>query len=500
MSKHNRLLAFVLAASFLPALVSCGSGSSAETAPAGTGPVSAPAATEPARTLSLAEQRAQTKDTLPEKDYGDADFNIIYNTPGDKGFRSEGLNGDILNDAIYERNRTVEDRFKIRINYTDQANATVNTTVQNSVAAGDDAWHLLPQHTATAAGWITNGIILNWYEVPYVDFGNPWWLPGNQTDLTYKGVCFLAVGDYPLQTIGRTCCMLFDKDEAADNHLPDMYQLVREGKWTIDRLMEFAETAYRDLNGNGSKDTMVDFFGFTTDVGTNVSVWQQAFGIELVRDGKIVMDNDRMQAACEKVVKLCRENKGTLYDASYKNADGKSQWIGPEVMQKQLTLFATGMLMNGIDYLREMQHDYGILPYPKYNEEQPEYHSTLDLGFQSMAMAKSVRDLERSGIITEALCAESYRKVVPAYYEYVLKQKAARDEETIEMIDFVMSTRLLDFGLIYDNQKGFAFWLQKIVSTGSADYASYYAANSASAINYYKTILEAFENYKKDTK
>ena len=80
MSKHNRLLAFVLAAAFLPALVSCGSGSSAETAPAGTSPVSAPAATEPARTLSLAEQRAQTKDTLPEKDYGDADFNIIYNS------------------------------------------------------------------------------------------------------------------------------------------------------------------------------------------------------------------------------------------------------------------------------------------------------------------------------------------------------------------------------------------------------------------------------------
>ncbi len=500
MTIHKRISALALALVTVLSLVSCGGGGTTEPAQTAAGTTAAAETQAAAQTLSFAEQRALTKDTLPERDYGDADFNIIYNTPGDKGFRSEGLNGDVLNDAIYERNRTVEDRFKIKINYTDQANGTVTSTVQNAVLAGDDAWHLLPHHTASAAGWITNGIILNWYEVPFVDFENPWWLPGNRTDLTYKGVCFLAVGDYPLQTIGRTCCMLFDKDEAANNHLPDMYQLVRDGKWTIDRLMEYAETAYRDLNGNGAKDTMIDFFGFTTDTGTNVSVWQQAFGIELIRDGQIIMDNDRMQSACEKVYKLCRENKGTLYDLNYKNADGKSQWIGPEVMQKQLTLFATGMLMNGIDYLREMEHDYGILPYPKYNEEQPEYHSTLDLGFQSMAMAKTVRDLERSGIITEALCAESYRKVVPAYYEYVLKKKAARDEESIEMIDFVMSTRLLDFGLIYDNQKGFAFWLQNIVKSGSADYASYYATNSASAINFYKTILEAFENYGKNTK
>ena len=87
--------------------------------------------------------------------------------------------------------------------------------------------------------------------------------------------------------------------------------------------------------------------------------------------------------------------------------------------------------------------------------------------------------------------------MIPTYYEYVLKQKAARDEESIEMIDFVMSTRLFDFGMVYDNFKGLAFWVQRIVATGSADYSSYYASNYATAIAWYNQIFEAFDNYGK---
>ena len=58
-------------------------------------------------------------------------------------------------------------------------------------------------------------------------------------------------------------------------------------------------------------------------------------------------------------------------------------------------------------------------------------------------------DPEFVGIITEALAAESYKSVVPAYYDVVLKTKASRDEDSAEMIDLIRDTIIIDFGYIH---------------------------------------------------
>ena len=70
-------------------------------------------------------------DDLPTVDYGGAEFTIMDRTKYVYEFTAEEENGDILNDAVHERNRKVEDRFNVKIGtYTMDCNWRNREAVQ----------------------------------------------------------------------------------------------------------------------------------------------------------------------------------------------------------------------------------------------------------------------------------------------------------------------------------------------------------------------------------
>ena len=204
--------------------------------------------------LSLEDERQLVDDGLPERDYNGAEFTITVNDFDQTLFFSDELTGDLLSDIIYERNRAVEERFNVKFNFFVETYGNLNGIVTNSVLAGDDEYQLLTQHMLQADSWVLSEILLNWYDIPYVDFEKPWWGESNINDLTYHGAAFLALGDFSLSTIGKTYSIYFDKVQAEAYQLPDLYELVYDGGWTIDKLSEFSKDVYTDLNNNGTRD------------------------------------------------------------------------------------------------------------------------------------------------------------------------------------------------------------------------------------------------------
>ena len=101
-----------------------------------------------------------------------------------------------------------------------------------------------------------------------------------------------------------------------------------------------------------------------------------------------------------------------------------------------------------------MTDDFGIIPYPKWDEDQENYHSTSVDEFTLFVIPKDIPDVEMTSIVTEALCAESYKKVVPAFYDVALKTKAARDNESAEMIDMIRDGLTFDFGYLHSSALG----------------------------------------------
>ena len=116
-------------------------------------------------------------------------------------------------------------------------------------------------------------------------------------------------------------------------------------------------------------------------------------------------------------------------DKNYTNIDGAFQHMyGRDMFARGLSVFANANIGDALGYFRDLEDDYAILPYPKLDENQPEYYTMVDGSHQVMAVPITVSDTERIGVIVEALCAESYRKVVPAYYDVALKFKGTRDQ------------------------------------------------------------------------
>lgn len=103
------------------------------------------------------------------------------------------------------------------------------------------------------------------------------------------------------------------------------------------------------------------------------------------------------------------------------------------------TLFYTPVTFNLADY-RDLDWDYGILPFPKQNEAQEEYICYSRRGATATVVVPITltgETLDRAGTLIDAMAAYGYDYVRPAVYENVLQMKGARDEESAEIIDLI---------------------------------------------------------------
>ena len=143
--------------------------------------------------------------------------------------------------------------------------------------------------------------------------------------------------------------------------------------------------------------------------------------------------------------------------------------------------------------LRNMDTDFGIIPYPKYDETQEEYRTTSHNAVSMMCFPVTVKDPEMSAIITEALCAESYRNVIPQYYDIALKAKGARDDESGEMIDLIRDGLIFDFGWVHSVPMGsIGTIMQNLITNNDSGLASYWAGKENQVLTGLEKINAAY--------
>lgn len=442
--------------------------------------------------LSDLEKRQLVSDDLPEKDFGGREFNIISRTNFTYEFDAE-QSGDVLDDAIYNRNRKVEERFNVDIithPYGEGNAANVLEAADKSIMAGDDAYQLLSAYTYKSAPGSVNGNYANWYDMPYVNFDKPWWSNGFIDEASVNGKVYIATGDLSLLFSEVTLCILFNKGLAEDLKLGDLYQTVRDGDWTLDLMEQYCAAASSDLNGDGVMDDS-DRWGLGINTYTHIDCFLYAFEVPVTTRNsegipEITINCSRMIDVVDKLYSFLIDS-GDVYIYQH-----PTDSFAPGMFESNLGLFMTTWLGNCAN-LREMDTDFGIIPYPKFNSEQDDY-CTYYLDRTSSFLVPVTADREFVGIITEAMAAESYKQVIPAFYETALKTKYARDNESQEMIDLILGNIRFDFGNIYTyaigegvvNGVGPGHLLRELIIYKSTNFASLYAQRE----NTYKTNLQ----------
>ena len=281
---------------------------------------------------------------------------------------------------------------------------------------------------------------------------------------------------------------MFDTDRAVDYGVEGVYDLVREGKWTIDKLMELADSVYTDVNGDGAKDED-DYYGYVTaDNGCLILSYFYGFDqrLAVVEDGKVnmVLNTEKSAAICDKIYRL------TNAQGTYKPTDASNAGIYT-VFVNENALFCPMQLQYVYRQLRDYENSYGVVPLPKWDEAQSEYYSVCDAGANVMVIPVTALNTEMIGAVVEALSAYSWRTVMPTYCDIVLNRKSARDPESAEMMELILASRVIDFAYLYDGWNGWVFKLAGMTSQ-EGNFASVYEKNEKAMQNYYDKVLKLF--------
>jgi len=182
---------------------------------------------------------AETEASLPTEDYGGYTFTALCQYTGwaNVTFSVNEETGDIINDAIYQRNMKVEEAYNVDIAeiITDSyAYGTVANMAVKSVNAGDDLYDVIFERAVNTKSLITGKYLYNLAEISWLDFGNSCWNRGSVEDLSLKNKVFLAAGDILLGSFDATWIMFFNKNMIAEMGLDDAYVLVDGNAWTFD--------------------------------------------------------------------------------------------------------------------------------------------------------------------------------------------------------------------------------------------------------------------------
>lgn len=391
---------------------------------------------------------------LPTKKYDGQTVKIL--TSAEQWIRTydADLTGDQLDDAVYKRNLAVEERFGVDLDYVvfngySAGMAATKEALTATMVSGDMEYDLLAADGYYVGAYAFDNLILPLDNISVLDFTREHYFTETTENHRLYGNTYLVAGYWSVNSLRQLMTLFYNKSLGADLGIDSVYEDVNSGKWTWDRMTELAMSAVMDLDGDG-KMTADDRFGLVSTVVDTMGYFATSMDFKYMtsQDGTLTLTlfNERLSDINDRVYNFINSN--AVHNTTNDSSDGQTY------LNIMLSSFATGnalfMLyrldMTEQETIRNME-DYGLLPLPKFNEEQAQYYSAggCDVG----AIPAQVKDAEMSAILMDALSAYGFSDVLPVYYDVVLSNKYARDQESRKMLDLICKGTFTDPILTY---------------------------------------------------
>ena len=431
------------------------------------------------------EEIDYTSDLSKEK-YDGYNYRILVRKDSLSDQYLENDSDDLVESATFRRNKLIEQMYGITITASESSSNNYDIDALNSILAGDDAYDLVFTHARAAFVYAVQGAAYNFRDIESIHLDKPWWTKDVVESCTLNGKLYVLDGDISSKGLGATMCMVFNKRIFDELGFDYPYELVKEGDWTFDEFAYTVKKGAKDLNGDGIIEPEFDQLGYSS------SQWEAPMNI-IYTGGQKIYDKDengdlQLTLYSNKTVEIYDEFFSLIDNKACYLGTEKSTYKGPDLFNDGRAMIADSELRHA-QTLRNLDDDFGIIPYPKFDEDD-EYATAVNAGSHMIFIPITVEDVERTGAITEALCAIGSRDVIPAFYEKSLKTKYTRDEESEEMIDLIRDSIVFDLGYVIHGT--FSSCGKDLAVSTTHDFASYYAAGETAA----KINLEEFyENY-----
>ena len=459
----KRILSCILAVLFL--LVSAAACSNNSTNADNEQKNTATAQTPTADLTEETEETARFLDSMPETMDFDGRSLMFLLTEGENGniaelsIYAEEDTGEVVDTAVYQRNLVVTDRLNIEIAQPEVVtdSGKNGTTIRNMVKAGTADYDVFGGYQYYNIVLASEGILYNLNNkdnFPHNDFDREYWGSGYMKNMSYDGEKFYwATGDIALRYTGGMY-VIYVNSTLFTSYYPDinLYSVVDEGEWTMDKVTELASAAYVDLNANGTRDSK-DQYGFVTQSNDLTDGMAAGCMVDFSsRDENgvpvITLDNERTYAFWDKYYAMMFNNEACMINP-----------VGTDDSIAIMTAFGAGQFMMTDNqlyqspiYLRDMEDDFMILPMPKLDIDQPHYNTRIHDSCTIFGVPVTVAGTDCISAALEALASESFKEVTPAYYEIALKVKFTRDSDSGRMIELCHENVTIDFAAQWSNK------------------------------------------------
>jgi hypothetical protein len=348
-----------------------------------------------------------------------------------------------LSEAVAKRNDEILTKYGVTINAhpVKDVRADLKEDITSNLMQYDAALMFMP----AAASLAQDGYLWDLNEFSdYLHFDQPWWDQSATKSLSIGGKLYFNTGDISIMPKIVSTAITFNKEILKKNFPEvDLYQMVKDKKWTFDKMIEMSRTATAETDGEtgmtyhdnwGLSASYGDVAGFFIGAGKNY-ITKNADDIPIVS-----MTDSSSVTTLQKILESLQLKDDWCFHCETVT-DGSNIWVvSLDVFGQNRALFRTSAF-SAIKKLRAYDdaQEFGIIPYPKLDGQQETYvtsaHDTSEIGLLPVTMPQD--RLSFASAVLEVLSRESHKNVLPIYYESALKVKYTRDAESAQMIDLI---------------------------------------------------------------
>ncbi len=436
MKKFLRVFALILAVLMIvPTIVACGGGNN----------------NEEGNDTTAATQQAEDK-KLPDLDWEGQEYRILAQDGFFEVSRDE-LPEDVVGKAVYERNQELYNKYGITVVGTF---TTGYSSPQAKIAleSGEDLYDMLILEPEAHHPLASSGYLLDMNSLDYVNMEHEGWIDYNNEQLTMGGRLFYTSNKFLLWDKHRSFILFYNRDMAKELNLGYMEELVFNGEWTIDKVIEMSRLVTADTDGQPGM-TKEDTWGAGAVEHYSFAQWAYGAGFrftEMGSDGYPVLTGatDRIIQILDKVYSLTGNTDVYYCDQDfvarldYEDSIETSYYDG-RVLVCCIPLSVLENVPSKVDF------SFGVLPNPKFDTSQDRYYALPNFGNGSLfSVPATVMDTAFTGFGLEALTEASVDTSYKAYIETKSQLQDASDEDCAKCLEIIFNGIVYDIAFISD--------------------------------------------------
>lgn len=455
---------------------------------------------------------------LPDVNYNGETFKVIVEgdhmtTYMSVEFLPQESSYDTLKKAVGDRNDLIAERFGVEFEeFRTTSNGQMVTDLTTNAMAGTSEYDMVMPYMSDAATLALEGYFYDLNDLDYINLEMDYYDQGSVKDLSVAGKNYFVTGDLSLLSLACTHAIIFNKDVIGDRGLENPFDLVKSGKWTLDKMLEMS----RQITANDDDNpewTHKDTYGFLINDNFVNSLYigaGQRFTTKNNNDEPIVaVDSENAARVYDKIYSFVTDTSavcqfsaaGNSYYASATNA-GKNIWVAAlESIAEKKALFRAMAIIDIFDQ-GDYECDFGVLPTPKLDEAQDEYYSRVSTVYATcVAIPKNVRDPEMSAVITDALMQASTETTKYAYFETIMQDRKVADNDSSEMLQYIFDGRVYDLASIYHwggtgegDINAISGFMNAIAISGANTFTSQWEAIESAVLADMEDTLDAYYN------